>query len=72
MISKMILISDVITAVSGKLFSFVKDSKMNKISEFRLSLDQTAAAEKYTDFNRYYEKNIGSFNRLSSPHNQSK
>ena len=38
-----IQISDVITGVLGKLFSFAKDSKMSEISEFRLSLDGTAA-----------------------------
>ncbi len=38
-----IQISDVITGVVGKLFSFAKDSKMSEISEFRLSIDGTAA-----------------------------
>ncbi len=38
-----IQISDVITGVLGKLFSFVKDSEMSEISEFKLSLVGIAA-----------------------------
>ena len=38
-----IQISDIVSGLFGKLFSFVKDSKMNDVSDFMLSLDLVAA-----------------------------